>query len=98
MNGNLNFNTSGLPQMASVQELQRGYRRLLDLVKKTKEPLYLLCNNKPEAVILDVNKFSWMNEIVRKAEEADTLAMYKAYKKAEREGKLLEVESLSELI
>ncbi len=92
------MNGTTLPRMASVQELQRSYRKLLDLVKKTKEPLYLLRNNKPEVVVLDLGKYEEMVEMRRKAEEADTLAMYKAYKKAEREGKLIEVDSLSELI
>ncbi len=98
MNGNLSFNASGLPQMASVQELQRGYRHLLDLVKKTKEPLYLLRNNKPEVVIIDLDRFSQMNEAIRSAEEADTLEMVRTYKKAKKEGKLIEVDSLADLI
>ncbi|MBU4331518.1 type II toxin-antitoxin system Phd/YefM family antitoxin [Patescibacteria group bacterium] len=92
------MNGTTLPQMASVQELQRHYRKLLDLVKRTKEPLYLLRNNKPEAVILDLDKYEEMVEVRRKAEEADTLAMYKAYKKAKKEGKLKTVKSLGELI
>lgn len=91
------MNGTTLPQMASVQELQRSYRKLLDWVKKTKEPLYLLRNNKPEAVVLDVNKFSWMNEMIKKTEEADTLAMYKAYKKAKKEGKLIKINSLADI-
>lgn len=47
-----------LPATASVREMQRNYKKLIDYVNKTKEPLYLLSNNKPKVVILDVKVFS----------------------------------------
>ena len=97
MNSPQNLKVNGLPQMASVQELQRGYRKLLDLVKKTKEPLYLLRNNKPEVVVLDVDKFGEMNKMIRKYEEEDALKMIRAYKRAKKAGKLMSVKSLSEI-
>lgn len=42
------------PQTASVQEMQRNYRKLLDKVKSSKNPLFILRNNVPEVVVIDV--------------------------------------------
>lgn len=71
-----------LPQLASVQELQRNYRRLLDLVKKTGLPLFLLKNNEPEVVIVDVQ--AW-EEMANKAREAEEMELEKAIKVGEDE-------------
>lgn len=50
-------------------------------------------------VVFDYDRFSEMNEMIKKgAKEADALAMAKDYKKAEKQGKLIEAGSLSELI
>ncbi len=92
------MNETTLPQMASVQELQRGYRKLLDSVKKTKEPLYLLRNNKPEVVILGLDKYEEMVEMTRKAEEADALEAVGIYEKEKKAGKLKSAKSLGELM
>lgn len=92
------MNETTLPQMASVQELQRSYRKLLDWVKKTKEPLYLLRNNKPEAVMLDVRKYKEMNEVILKFEEEDSLEAIRIYEQEEKAGKLKTAKSLKELV
>lgn len=47
-----------LPATASVREMQRNYKKIIDYVNRTKEPLYLLSNNKPKVVILDIKVFT----------------------------------------
>ncbi len=88
-----------LPETASVQEIQRNYRRLLDKVKSTRTPLFILRNSLPEAVIVDVK--SW-NEIVtrlQKEEERLALEAIKTFETERRRGKLKLLKgSLADLI
>lgn len=49
-----------MPKTASMREVQRNYKKLFDNVFRTKEPLYLLSNNKPKVVVLDVKIFENM--------------------------------------
>lgn len=53
-----------MPPIAQVAELQKNYRSLFDNVKKTRRPLFLLKQNKPDVVILEPNFFQ---EIAQKA-------------------------------
>lgn len=88
-----------LPDTASVQEIQRNYRRLLDKVKATRNPLFILRNNLPEAVILDVE--SW-NALVKKMihkEEHDALKAITSFESERRSGKLKKLRgSVTELM
>ena len=88
----------GLCQTISSQEFRGDLIKFINIVKKTKEPLYLLRNNKPEAVVLDVGRFTHMNGMARKAEEADTLEAIRIYEQEKKAGKLKTVKSLKELI
>lgn len=77
-----------LPDTASVQEIQRNYRKLLDRVKISRNPLFILRNSLPEAVVVDYE--SW-NEIVRKLrteEEKQALEAIRVFEKDRRRGKL----------
>lgn len=88
-----------LPETASVQQIQRNYRQLLDRVKTTRNPLFILRNNLPEAVILDME--SW-NELVKKTqakEEKTALAAIAAFERESRRGKLKKLQgSLTRLM
>ncbi|MEK7164945.1 MAG: type II toxin-antitoxin system Phd/YefM family antitoxin [Patescibacteria group bacterium] len=77
-----------LPATASVQEMQRNYRKLLDKVKSSRRPLFLLRNNFPEAVIVDVQSWEELASRVVAQEEAAAQAAVEAFDKAKREGKL----------
>lgn len=89
-----------LPETASVAEIQRNYRKLLNKAKSTRSPLYILRNNFPEAVIVDVQ--SW-NEIVRRLqreEERDALEAIREYEIEKKAGalKVLSAGKLSKLL
>lgn len=51
------------PDFASVRQVQRNYRRLFDRVKKTKKPLILMRNNRPDVAIIDVRKLEELEGI-----------------------------------
>lgn len=52
------------PRTTTAREIQRNYRKIFDLVKKTKEPVVVMKNNKPEVIIMDVKKLSEMQNIL----------------------------------
>ncbi len=77
-----------LPDTASVQDMQRNYRKLLDRVKQTRNPMFILRNNMPEAVIVDVKSWNETAERLAKLDEADALEALEIYKKEKKAGKL----------
>lgn len=76
------------PQTASVQEMQKGYRKLLDRVKSTKNPLFILRNNVPEAVIVDVSSWSKIVERLIDKEYKDAQIAIRGFQKERKERKL----------
>lgn len=47
-----------LPKTTTAKELQKNYRKVFDEVKKTKEPVVVMRNNKPDVAIVDANKLA----------------------------------------
>lgn len=76
------------PITTTGKQLQQNYRKIFDLVKKTKEPVIVMRNNKPDVAIIDVKEWE------------ETLAILEVLKSREEvragKGKLLK-KSLSEL-
>lgn len=52
------------PKTTTAREIQRNYRKIFDMVKKTKEPVVVMKNNKPDVVIMDAKKLSEMEAIM----------------------------------
>lgn len=52
------------PKTTTAREIQRNYRKIFDEVKKTKEPVVVMKNNKPEVVIMDPKKLEEMQAIM----------------------------------
>lgn len=46
-----------LPLTTTATELQRNYRKVIKMVKKSKEPVTVLSNNRPEIVVMDYDAF-----------------------------------------
>jgi prevent-host-death family protein len=76
-----------LPDITSAREIQRNYRKLFDHVKKTKRPLLVMKDNKPDVVIMDVKKLEEMEAI---------MAVLQSREEA-RQGKTKELKSLKDL-
>lgn len=87
-----------MPKTTTTQQLQKGYRALFDEVIGKKEPLVILNKNKPEVVIIDMITFEDLLESKRKYEEADLRDAIAVYEKEEKEGKLIKLNSLADLM
>lgn len=46
-----------VPQTFSVRDLQRNYRSIVDAAKRSQEPVVLISNSVPEAVVLDIKAY-----------------------------------------
>lgn len=63
------------PKTTTAREIQRNYRKIFDEVKKTKEPVVVMKNNKPEVVIMDAKKLAEMQaalDVLQSREEIRT--------------------------
>lgn len=76
------------PQTVSVHEMQRSYRKLLDKVKSSKNPVFILRNNVPEAVIVDVVSWNKMSERLINKEYKDAEKAVKNFQKERKQKKL----------
>lgn len=52
------------PRTTTAREIQRNYKKVFSTVKKTKEPVFVMKNNKPEVAIIDVKKLEEMEAIL----------------------------------
>lgn len=85
------------PKTASARDLQRDYRKILDTVKESKEPIFLLRNNQAEAVIIDSMTFEALVEKAHGLTEEEVLKIAREGRKAHRAGKTKEISSLADL-
>ena len=51
------------PKTTTVREIQRNYKKVFEQVKKSKEPIVVLKNNKPDVAIVDVAKLEELEAI-----------------------------------
>jgi len=86
------------PQTAPVHQLQKGYRSLLNKVKKTKQPLFLLKNNYPESVLLDFSYWEDWTKVIHQLEEEDLQDSIDSAEEAIKNGQIKELKSLKDLI
>ena len=52
------------PKMTTARDIQRNYKMVFDSVKKTKEPVFVKKNNKPQVAIVDAKKLEEMEAII----------------------------------
>src|SRR3989304_2786408 len=65
-----------LPNTTTATQLQRNYKSVIKKAKKTKKPLTVLSNNKPELVIMDYATFEKLSQAqspVKKAVDKKTI-------------------------
>ncbi len=51
------------PATISARDIQRGYKKVFDTVKKTKQPIVVMANNKPQAAIVSVQMLREYNRL-----------------------------------
>ena len=78
---------TAIPFMATVADLQRGYRALVERIKKSGEPLVVVNNGKPDVVVMDAAVYNSRVKKMRELEEEyllkikdEALSEYKAGK------------------
>lgn len=84
-----------MPVTTTSTELQRNYKKVVRMVKKSKEPVAVLSNNKPEMVIMDYRVFvDYSKDIVgkkpRRRKELNELFGSWSNKEAEEFDKIIE--------
>lgn len=52
------------PRTTTAREIQRNYKKVFETVKRTKEPVFVMKNNKPEIAIIDARKLEEMEAIM----------------------------------
>jgi prevent-host-death family protein len=91
------MDNSMITNMISVTELQRNYTKHLAKANKTGEPLLIVKNNRPEAVLMSHDAYEIMAKKARLKDDQEVFKMIRAYEKAEKEGKLIKMKNISEL-
>lgn len=61
------------PKTTTVREIQRNYKKIFEQVKRTKEPVVVMKNNKPDVAIIDVKKLEKIEATVSKTVDWDKL-------------------------
>ena len=51
------------PRTTTAREIQRNYRQVFDRVKRTKKPVVVMRNNKPEVAIIDIKELERIEAI-----------------------------------
>lgn len=87
-----------MPNTVSVSDIQKNYRKIFDRAKRTKEPVIVLLNNKPDVVIMDIKALELLNKKLEELEIEDTLRAVEEGRKELKEGKTIKANSLADLI
>ncbi len=87
-----------MPNTVSVSDIQKDYRKIFDRARRTKEPIVILSNNKPDVVIMDVESLDLINKRLKNLKIEDTLRAVEAGRKEYKEGKTIQANSLADLI
>ena len=87
-----------MPNTVSVSDIQKNYRKVFDRARKTKEPVIVLSNNKPDVVIMDIESLDLINKRLEELEIEDTLRAVEEGRKEYKEGKTVKANSLADLI
>lgn len=53
-----------MPNTTTATEFQRNYRKVIKMVKKIREPVTVLSNNKPDIVVIDYDVFADLLKIL----------------------------------
>lgn len=55
--------TMSIPPTISARDIQRGYKKVFDSVKKTKRPVVVMANNTPQAAIISLEMLEDYNKL-----------------------------------
>lgn len=66
------------PQTISARDIQRGYKKVFDRVKKTKRPVVVMANNQPQAAIVSMQMLEKLNQLEQDKRFWDTVEEIRA--------------------
>lgn len=84
-------------QLAPVSDLQRNYAFLIQKAKKTRLPLWILKNNKPEVVLLAPELLENFLSKIQRFEEEQALLAVSSYEQEKRSGVLKKTKKISSI-
>lgn len=85
-----------MPQTVTTKDIQRNYRKVFDLAKKTKQPIVVMTNNKPDVAIIDAQELDYLLTHLKELETQDVLESLAQAKRDQKEGKLIQAESVQD--
>ena len=86
-----------LPHTTTSKDIQRSYRSVFDTAK-TKGPVIVMTNNKPDVAIVSVPHLKELYEKSADFEMREALRAIKEYRQAKKKGKLIKASSVDEII
>lgn len=86
------------PKTTTIREIQRNYKKVFEMVKRTKEPVVVMKNNKPDVAIVDVKALKELDKKLEELELADAIRSIRQGEKEYKEGKTIKAKSLADLI
>ena len=87
-----------MPKTVSVSDIQKNYRKVFDSAKKTKEPIVVLSNNKPDVAIIDYGALEELRRIAYEVEVKDALSAIEEGDRELRTGKTKKAPSLAHFL
>lgn len=86
------------PRTTTIREIQRNYKKVFEQAKKTKEPIVVLKNNKPDVAVIDLGTLTQMNRRLEELEIADTVRAAEQGWKEYKTGKTVIAKSLAHIL
>lgn len=86
------------PRTTTIREIQRNYKKVFEQVKKTKEPVVVLKNNKPDVAVIDLDTLGRMDKRLEELEIADALRAVEQGWEEYKAGKTTSAKSLAHLL
>ena len=86
-----------MPKTASSKDIQQNYRALFNEVMASKEPLFVLNNNKPEVVVISIKTFESLSQSREDYEQNIAQKAVEDYLSEKKAGKLKKLSSLADL-
>lgn len=86
-----------IPTSFSVRDLQRDYRAVLDMAKKTHDAVVLINHSIPEAVVLDIETYNLLAKDDYALDEKYAYKLVQASKRSHRAGNVQWLKSWDEL-
>lgn len=86
-----------VPKTFATRDLQRNYRAIVDMAKKIREPIVLINNSAPEAVLMDVGTYNLLVNDGYVWDEDFVLKQVEVADRSSRAGKSVRLQSWDDL-